>query len=277
LAILIYRTGFAEGPEQFNWGIDFAGGTELQIKFQETVAISEVREVIGQAGYEKTTVNRFGGEAENEILVRLTQSSEEGHSISSKLMEALTQKYGDKVSLLRVDEVGPKVGRELKWSGAISMLLALLGIMLYVWFRFTPQFAPGAIIALIHDIIITMGVFAFLNLEFDLSDVAALLTIVGYSVNDTIVVYDRIRDNLKRTRRGNLTEVVVNSLNQTLSRTLLTSLTTFIVVLSLFLNTQGGIRNFAFVLMIGIIVGTYSSLFVAAPTLVFLESRKKMG
>jgi len=273
LFLLTYKIFVAKN---FNVGTDFAGGTEIQVQFSQQPELSQVREVLKKVGFGNASVQTFGGEEDNEILIRVKETSKKGESISSGMMSALKADF-EKLNphLRRVDEVGPKVGRELTINGIVSMFLAMLGILIYVWFRFTPQFAPGAIFALIHDIIITVGVFTLLNHEFELPIVAALLTIVGYSVNDTIVVYDRIRDNMKKARRGNLTEVVVKSLNETLSRTLLTSLTTFMVVFALFVNSQGSLKDFAFVLMIGILVGTYSSIFIATPTFVLLESRRK--
>lgn len=261
--------------KNFNWGTDFAGGTSIQVQFKEDFNISGVRDTIKEAGFPNPGVSQFGEKEEREVLIRIKEVSQEGKSVSETILSALRNTFGKENVILReVDAVGPKIGRELQVKGFISMLLAMLGILIYIWFRFTPQFAPGAIIALIHDICITVGIFSFFGLEFELTTVAALLTIVGYSVNDTIVVYDRIRDNLKRTRRGDLVSVVVKSLNETLSRTLLTSLTTFLVVLALFIYSRGGIQNFAFVLMVGIIVGTYSSLFIATPTFVWLEKRR---
>ena len=272
ITLLVYKIFVTK---DFNWGTDFAGGTEIQVQFKTSPSLAEVRKTLAESGFENASVQTFGEEKEHEILIRVKETSEKGRSISGILLNSLREKFKDLDPVLRrVDEVGPKVGKELKINGFVSMFLAMVGILVYVWFRFTPQFAPGAIIALIHDIIITVGVFTILNHEFELPIVAALLTIVGYSVNDTIVVYDRIRDNMKKARRGNLTEVVVKSLNETLSRTLLTSLTTFLVVFALFVYSTGSLQDFASVLMIGIIVGTYSSLFIATPSFIWLESRR---
>ena len=272
LMILVYQMLI---KNDFNWGTDFAGGTEVQIKFDKNVDLGLVRKTLAQAGFPKADVVQYGDVEEHELLIRVLETSEKDKSISNQMVEALKAEFGkSSLELRRVDEVGPKVGHELKTSGFISMFMAMLLILIYIWFRFTPRFAPGAIIAIFHDIIITMGVFAFVHHQFELSTVAALLTIVGYSINDTIVVYDRIRDNMKRTRKGNLVEVVVKSINETLSRTLLTSLTTLFVVFALFIYARGGIQDFAFILMVGIIVGTYSSIFIATPFLVFLEKRK---
>jgi len=271
--VLLFFTIFVS--KTFNWGTDFAGGTEIQIQYAAMPEISEVRKILNDAGFGEASVQTFGGEGDREVLIRVRETSGKDRSISSLIMQALKRQQKNLApTLRRVDEVGPKVGRELKINGIISMFLAMLGILVYVWFRFTPQFAPGAILALVHDIVITLGVFTILGHEFELHIVAALLTIGGYSVNDTIVVYDRVRDNMKKARRGNLTEIVVKSLNETLSRTLLTSLTTFLVVFALFLYSRGSLQDFASVMMIGIIIGTYSSLFVATPLFVWLESRR---
>jgi len=262
--------------KDFNWGTDFSGGTELQVQFKNDIDIGVVRSHLAKGGFPTAQVVNFGDAVDREALIRIAEVSEGGKNPSQEMMAVLTKELGEgSVTLRRVDEVGPKVGRELKINAFISLILASFGILLYVWFRFTPEFAPGGILALFHDVLVAAGVFVFLNHEFDLPIVAALLTIVGYSINDTMVIYDRIRENMKKERTGNLAEVVNNSLNETLSRTILTSLLTMFVVVALFIESYGGIRDFALILFVGLISGTWSTLFVATPTVIWLGNRKK--
>lgn len=271
--VLIFSKMFV--TKTFNWGPDFAGGTEVQLRFVHDPDLAKIRDVVTKAGFQDPAVSSFGGAETREVLVRVAQTSTKEVSISNKMMGALQAGIGnDEVTLLRIDEVGPKVGFDLKINAVISLVIANFLIFIYVWHRFTPAFAPGGILALVHDVFIAWGAYTFLNLPFDLTTVAALLTIVGYSNNDTIIIYDRIRDHMKRARRADFIPVVVKSLNETLSRTILTSTLTFVVVLAQFIFSKGGIRDFAFIMLVGIFVGTYSSIFVATPVLIWLEKRR---
>ncbi len=261
---------FHGGP---NLGIDFAGGTLVQIKFFQDTDADGIRNSLRSAKLEDSVIQRFGTHAENEFLIRTEKSSSELEGLSDQIAIALSATYGkDKFDIRRVEVVGPKVGKDLRQKGLLAMLYAVIGILVYVTWRFELRYAIGAIIALIHDVIITVGVFSLLGKEFTLPIIAALLTIIGYSLNDTIVVYDRIRENSKSTRRQPLAELVNSSINQVLSRTILTSATTLLVVLALFLLGGAVIHDFAFALLVGIVVGTYSSIFVASPTVLAWES-----
>lgn len=273
LATIFYRLQISK---DFNWGTDFSGGTELQVQFKTDTDVGVVRSYLAKGGFPNAQVVNFGDADDHEALIRIDEVSEKGKNLAQEIVGVLTKEMGEgSLNLRRVDEVGPKVGRELKINAFLSLILASFGILLYVWFRFTPEFAPGGILALFHDVLISAGVFVFLNHEFDLPIVAALLTIVGYSINDTMVIYDRIRENMIKQRTGNLAEVVNDSVNETLSRTILTSFLTMLVVISLFIESYGGIRDFALILLVGMISGTWSTIFVATPSVIWLNNRKK--
>lgn len=259
------------------YGIDFAGGTLVQVKFQEPVATEDIRAALTDVVPGKPVVQSFGEEVE--YIIQMEQSMEELEGLSSRVRDALASGLDDQdVEVRRVEMVGPKVGKALRERGLYAILFSLGAILLYIWWRFELRFGFGAVAALFHDVVITIGVFSIFNKQFDLTTVAALLTIVGYSLNDTIVVYDRIRENLKKTGgKGDLTQIVNRSLNETLSRTLLTSGTTLLVVLALFFLGGGVIHDFAFALLVGIIVGTYSSIYVASPVVLLLEQRAHKG
>lgn len=255
-----------------NYGIDFAGGILLQFKFHEEVKTSELRDALGQLGLGQIVVQEFGYREDREYLVRLERSEIDLQELQADMEGALRAHFGaDSLELRRTEFVGPKVGEELRRKGVNAVLFAILGILVYVTWRFEFRFALGAILALIHDASITLGVFSILNKEVDLPIVAAILTVIGYSVNDTIVVFDRIRENMRKVRRQSLERVINASINETLSRTLLTSLTTLIVVTALFVLGGAVIHNFAFALIIGIAVGTYSSIYIASPVILFWE------
>ena len=255
---------FKGGP---SYGIDFLGGTEVHVQFQQQYDVKEVREAITSLGFGKAEIKQFG--TAQDYLIRI-QQQESGTKISDSIIDALKQSFpNDTPNLLSVDSVGPKIGKELRTSAAKAVLFSLALILLYISIRFELIFAVGAVIALFHDVIITLGLFSLLNLEISLAVVAAFLTLVGYSLNDTIVVFDRIRENFNLLRReSSKTEHVINlSINQTLSRTILTSGTTLVVVLILYIFGGEVIHNFAFCMLVGILVGTYSSMFVAAPVI----------
>ena len=247
--------------------IDFTGGTVIQVLFTEAPDISDIRANLEKNGLEGSEVVEFGNS--RELLIK-TDIIENTENANQKLNTALTD-Y--KYEIRRIEMVGPKIGNELRKDAMYAILLALIGIMIYIWFRFDRFYAVGSVAALIHDVFITMGIFSVLGKEIDLSIIAALLTIVGYSLNDTIVVFDRIRENIHQHSKEKLESVVNLSLNGTLSRTLITSLTTLIVVVVLLLIGGEVIHNFAFALTVGVVVGTYSSIFVASPVMVHLENK----
>jgi len=248
--------------------IDFTGGTVAQVKFNKTVEIIGLRTTLSEYGFEGAEIVEFG--SPDEVLIK-TQISGSTAEISEKLTTAL----GDTFTLRRVESVGPKIGKELQADALKAICLALLLILLYIAFRFDRYYALGSVVALIHDVLITLGVFSLLNYEINLSIVAAFLTIVGYSLNDTIVVFDRIRENFPKHMKKALDEVVNISLNETLNRTVITSLTTLMVVTILLIWGGQVINLFAFALIVGVFIGTYSSLFVASPVMAYFEKRSK--
>ena len=246
--------------------IDFTGGTVAQVKFEKPVELGQLRETLSDYGFEGAEIVEFG--SPDEVLIK-TQFS----GSSSEISEKLTLALGNSFTLRRVESVGPKIGKELQTDALKAIGLALLLILIYITFRFDRYYALGSVMALIHDVLITLGVFSLLDYEINLSIIAAFLTIVGYSLNDTIVVFDRIRENIPKFMKKTLNDVVNISLNETLNRTVITSLTTMMVVVILFLWGGKVINLFAFALIIGVFVGTYSSLFVASPVMVYFEKR----
>lgn len=250
-------------------GIDFTGGTLIEVGYQQAVDLNQVRNTLNDAKFKSANVQYFG--STNEILIRLEPQNISSAKLSSKIIHLL----GDGVDIRRVEFVGPKVGEELTNDGGLAMLYALIGILIYVAFRFEYRFALGSISALIHDVIITLGVFSMLQIEFDLTVLAAILAVIGYSLNDTIVVFDRIRENFLATRKTPPTEVVNGALNQTLLRTMMTSATTLLVLLALFFLGGEIIHSFALALLIGVIIGTYSSIYVASSMILILGISKQ--
>jgi preprotein translocase subunit SecF len=248
--------------KQLNWGLDFTGGTLLEVSYDESVTLGPVRDALSQAGYGDAVVQHFG--SSKDVMVRLEpREGINNQKLGDKVFDVLAAQ-NPQVTKSRVEFVGPKVGEELANDGTLAMVTALICIMIYVAFRFEWRFALGAVGALVHDVIITLGVFSVLQLPFDLNVLAALLAVIGYSLNDTIVVSDRIRENFRKIRKGTPVEVVDISLNDTLSRTLMTSLTTLLVLVALFFLGGEQIHGFATALLIGVIVGTYSSIYVAS-------------
>lgn len=270
-------------------GIDFRGGTEVQVRFDEGVAVDEaaIRAVVEGAGIEGATVVRFGDVDEGEFLVQfpgdLDEISPEDAAAGVDAATAKNDRVGRLEAALRatvgpfstqrVEFVGPKVGAELREDGARVLLWSALAILAYVAFRFSLRFAPGAVVAVIHDLAITGGILVILGIEFDLRILAAMLAILGYSLNDTIIIYDRIRENMEIRTTANLEDVLNLSVNQTLSRTFLTSITTMLALISLYILGGDVIHPFATAMLIGVLVGTYSSIFIASPMLLFLEQR----
>ena len=247
------------------YGIDFAGGTLVQVKFNQVPEVGEIRDALGDEGLGSSVIQSLG---EDKVAIRVKSEEGQTDTISDDVFAVLVNRFGqDRVALELVEMVGPQVGADMRRKGVLSILYAMVGILIYITLRFQFRFALGAITALIHDIVITVGVFSLFNKEFTLPVIAALLTIIGYSLNDTIVVYDRIRENIRRMPKEKLAVVVNNSINQTLSRTILTSGTTLIVVICLFVLGGEVIHDFSFALIVGVIVGTYSSIYIASPIL----------
>lgn len=249
-------------------GIDFTGGTIVEVGYEEPVSINDVREKLALANYEKIDVKYFG--SDREILIQLSNSTE----ISSvDLSTDIINMLGD-VDVRRVEFVGPKIGEELTNQGGLALLYSLIGILIYVAFRFEYRFALGSVIALIHDILIVIGFFSITRIEFDLTVLAAILAVIGYSLNDTIVVFDRIRENFLSSRDTDSKNIINLALNKTLTRTLITSLTTMFVLLALFYLGGEIIHSFAIALIVGVIVGTYSSIYIAGSTILTLGISK---
>ena len=246
-----------------NLGIDFTGGTLIEVAYPQAVDLENVRPLLSKSGYDQAQVQYFG--TSRDLLIYLPP--QEGLD-SAKLSEAVFSKLrqgNPDVELRRVEYVGPQVGDELAIQGGLAMIYATFGILIYIMLRFHIRFAPGAVMALIHDVFITLGIFSVFQLEFDLTVLAAILAVMGYSLNDTIVVFDRIRENFRKIRKGTPQEIMNISVNQTLSRTVMTSSLTLLVVISLFMFGGEVIHNFSLALILGIVVGTYSSIYVASP------------
>ncbi len=257
--------------------IDFTGGSVLQVKFAPAPGITEVRRALETKGIVGAQVTAFGGTDEFLITVPSPKgaSGEQAADTAQALLSDLRGAFpGNEVELRRVESVGPKIGSELRTAALNSIVAGLFLIVIYVWFRFVLRYGLAAILALVHDVILTLGVFSLMDMEISLQIVAALLTIVGYSINDTIVVFDRIRENMKLRRRESYREVINRSINETLSRTVLTSATTFAVAAVLWAMGGPVIRDFAFALCFGVLVGTYSSIFIASPMLVWWYERQ---
>ena len=267
ISILIFR--------DLNFGLDFTGGTLIEVSYTTAPEISDVRANLASAGINDAVVQTFG--TASDIVVRIPPKDVEGESnaeISTIVLGALRQGVEDEILMRRVEFVGPQVGDELTEQGILAVVYSLIGIFLYVMIRFQWRFSVGAVTALVHDILITMGILALLQVEFDLTVVAALLAVIGYSLNDTIVLFDRIRENFPRLRKASSLEVVNISVNETLSRTLMTSMTTLLVLVALFIFGGEIIHSFAFTLIAGVVVGTYSSIYVASTTLLELGVSK---
>jgi preprotein translocase subunit SecF len=254
------------------FGIDFAGGTLIQLQFKSPPDIEVIRDGLKTIGLGESTIQEFG--SKRDILIRVQRSEEKLEAVGSMVRKSLMGKFNvDEITVERVEMVGPKVGHDLREKALLSILYAIIGIVIYISWRFELQYAIAAIIALIHDVLVTMGAFSIFDKEFTLVIVAAFLTIIGYSLNDTIVVFDRIRENLRRKGKSSISEMINTSINQTLSRTLLTSGTTLLVVIALFFFGGEIIHDFSFALLVGVFIGTYSSVFIASVFLVYWDSR----
>ena len=245
-----------------NLGIDFTGGTLIEVDYPQPVELEAVRSTLSDAGFEQAQAQHFG--SSRDVLIRIApREGRESAQLSEDVLAALRTQDAS-VEMRRVEFVGPQVGEELTEQGALAMIYALIGILIYIMIRFQWRFAPGAVAALVHDVLIIVGFFSFFQFDFDLTVVAALLAVIGYSLNDTIVVFDRIRENFRKMRKRTSLEVMNASINQTLARTLMTSLTTLLVLVSLFVFGGEVIHAFSLALILGVVVGTYSSIYVAS-------------
>ncbi|MEM8551459.1 MAG: protein translocase subunit SecF [Pseudomonadota bacterium] len=258
-----------------NYGIDFRGGTVVELRFQQPVSVGELRSEIGELGLGDVQIVEFG--QPTDVLIRVEQQPG-GEEAQQRAVILLREMFGETAEFRRVEVVGPRVSGELARAGAIAVFAALLAIMGYIWLRFEWHFAIGAVLTTFHDVILTIGLFSATQIEFNLSSIAAVLTIVGYSLNDTVVVYDRVRENLRRYKRKSMPDLLDLSINQMLSRTLMTSVTTLLALGALFVVGGEVIRSFTFAMIWGVVVGTFSSIFIAAPLLLTLKLRPgRMG
>jgi preprotein translocase subunit SecF len=278
LAVLSLLLAFTVG---LNFGIDFRGGTVMEVRTPAPADLGELRGELGGLGLGEVALQEFG--SPNDVLIRIEQQAA-GDAAATAAAQAdavaavktrITELYGEEVSFRRTEFVGPKVSDELFTAGVMAVSFSLVAILIYVWFRFEWQFGVCAVLALVHDVVLTIGLFSVTRLEFNLATVAALLTIVGYSLNDTVVVFDRVRDNLRKYKRMPMVELLNKSLNENLSRTLVTSLTTLLALAALFTIVGGAIRGFSVALIWGVLIGTYSSLYIAAPALLALNLRRE--
>ncbi len=262
--------------KSLNLGIDFVGGTQLTVKFAEVPSIEDVRSLMEANGIEDSVIQQFGEASENSLLIKtpLIEGAEEGSR--SQIVSVLETRFPDgeatgAFEVLGAENVGPQIGSELRRSSLLALTWALLGMLGYIWLRFELRFGIGALVAVVHDVMITLGLFAAAGYEFNLTTIAGFLTLVGYSVNDSVVVFDRVRENLRQNRRLTLVEVMNQSLNQTLSRTVLTSGTTLIAVGCLLFLGGDVLRGFAFIICVGVLIGTYSSIYIACPIALLWE------
>jgi len=270
-AVLLLGSIGSLATKQLNWGLDFTGGTLVEVHYSETANLNAIRSTLETEGYAGAVVVSFG--TDRDVMIRLPKGYSD--SQGAELLAKLEQAFVGSVELRRIEFVGPQVGDELREQGGLAMLLALGLVMLYIAFRFQFKFAVGAVVALVHDVTVTLGFFSVSGMEFDLTVLAALLAVIGYSLNDTIVVSDRIRENFRKLRRVDPVEVINISLTETLGRTLVTSLTTLLVLSALALLGGEMINGFAIALIVGVAIGTYSSIYVAANTLLIMGVSKE--
>ena len=257
-----------------NLGIDFKGGTLIELRTENSqINISEIRQSFLKMNLGDISVQKFGGE--NDYLVKIEQTNDRDNSFINDIKNQLSKDVGSNIKFRRVENVGPKVSNELIKTALIAIVLSMVAMLFYIWIRFEWQFSLGAILALFHDVIITLGVFSLFNLEINLSIVAAVLTIVGYSMNDTVVIFDRVRENLRKFSDIKIFELTNISINETLSRTIITSVTTLLALLSIYFFGGEILKGFSLAMILGVIFGTYSSIFIANPVLVFLRISQK--
>jgi len=273
-AALILTAAVALVMRGLNFGLDFTGGTLIEVGYDDAVELKSMRAGLATGGFPDTTVQHFG--TSRDVLIRIAPEAGQaaGSDLSDRVFSALSAAAEGRVELRRVEFVGPQVGDELTEDGGLAMLYAILGILVYVALRFEYRFAVGSVIALVHDVLITIGLFSLFQIPFDLPVLAAVLAVIGYSLNDTIVVFDRIRENFRKIRKGDAISVINTSLNQTISRTLVTSLTTLLVLLALFIFGGEIIHSFALALIVGVVIGTYSSIYVASTSVILMGVSK---
>jgi preprotein translocase subunit SecF len=272
-ALLIIASIYSIVTQGLNFGIDFTGGTMIELAYQQEANLDMIRGQLETAGYHDAIVQNFG--SLNDVLVRLpVLESENMSELSNKIVSVLQAGNDGQIDLRRVEFVGPQVGEELTEDGGLAMLYALIGILIYVALRFEYRFAIGSVVALVHDVVLTIGFFSLFQLEFDLTVLAAVLAVIGYSLNDTIVVFDRIRETFLKLRKGSSEEIINRALNDTLSRTLMTSLTTLLVVLALYIFGGEVIHAFSIALLLGVVIGTYSSIYIASNTVLSMGISK---
>ena len=261
------------GTKGLNYGIDFAGGTLVQVQIEKTTPVADLRSAMQRAGWQGLVIQEYG--APHEILIRMPSDlldPSKASTIADEMSTALATVAG-KVDVRRVEYVGPQIGDELKRKGFLAILFSAIAILLYVSVRFEFRFAVGAVVALIHDVVLTVGLFSFTQKEISMPVLAALLTIIGYSLNDTIVVFDRVRENMRKFKKKKLVDVLNLSVNEMLNRTLMMTLTTLVVLIALFVYGGEVIHDFAFALIVGVVVGTYSSTYIAAPVVLWMNNR----
>jgi preprotein translocase SecF subunit len=257
-----------------NYGIDFKGGTLIELRTDsKNVNISEIRSSLNSMNLGDVNVKEFG--KEGDYLIKVEQKTENNNELIPKIKKTLINNLNAEINFRRVENVGPKVSSELLQSGIIAISLSLIAMLFYIWIRFEWQFSIGSIVALFHDVIITIGIFSILSLEINLSIIAAVLTIVGYSMNDTVVIYDRIRENLNKHTRLNISETSNLSINETLSRTIITSFTTLLALVSIYIFGGEILKGFSLAMILGVIFGTYSSIYIANPILILLNVSQK--
>ena len=258
--------------KNLNFGIDFKGGTLIEIKKDESLSIAEIRNQLSELNIGDIQIQTFG--SDDIILIRIENSKNLDTNADMSSIELIRSSLGNDVIIQRTEIVGPKVSSELIQKGIIAIIIAVFLMLFYIWIRFEWQFSIGAVTALIHDVMITMGIFSFLQIEFNLSIIAALLTIIGYSMNDTVVVYDRIRENLRKYKQMNIFDLINQSLNETMSRTLLTSVTTLLALFSLYFLGGEVLKGFTLAMIIGVFIGTYSSVFIASQIILYLNVKR---
>lgn len=272
--LLLVASVYFYAVKGLNFGIDFKGGFLIEAHTENTADLASLRSITGNMGLGEVSLQTFGDD--NQVLIRIEfQEDKSLNEVVELVQMTLDSEYAEQVSFQRTEAVGPKVSGELIESGVLSVLLAVGAVLFYIWIRFEWQFGLGAVIALLHDVLLTVGMFSLTGLEFNLSIIAAILTIVGYSLNDTVVVYDRIRENLRKFRKKELPDLINLSLNETLARTMMTSVTTLLALTALFYFGGEVIHGFTAAMIWGIFVGTYSSIFIASPVLLWFELRRE--
>tara|TARA_A100001015_G_scaffold306020_1_gene399650 strand:+ start:4584 stop:5489 length:906 start_codon:yes stop_codon:yes gene_type:complete len=267
--VIFFLSIFFISFKGLNYGIDFKGGTLIELRTENSVDASSIRDSLKSMNLGDVNVKKFG--KDGDYLIKVEQIKINNKNLIPEIKKALSENLNSEIDFRRVENVGPKVSSELLESSVIAITLALAAMLFYIWIRFEWQFSLGAIIALFHDVVITLGVFSILSLEINLSIIAAVLTIVGYSMNDTVVIYDRIRENLFKFTKIGISNVANLSINETLARTIITSVTTLLALLSIYILGGEILRGFSFAMILGVIIGTYSSIFVASPILKFLK------